>query len=148
MISVRVQQEDFDPGTELGRLEDLGGGALTSFVGLVRGDGGLVEMELEHYPAMTLKALEGIVAEAVHRWPLLGVGVIHRYGKLKVGDRIVFVGVTSPRRAAALEACAFLIDWLKTGAPFWKRERYANGDSRWVEARMDDETAAARWGAG
>jgi len=145
MISVRVQEEDFDPGAELARLEALGGGALASFTGLVRGDGGLVEMELEHYPGMTLKAVEGIVAEAVHRWPLLGVGVIHRHGRLRVGDRIVFVGVTSLRRGAALEACAFLIDWLKTGAPFWKRERFADGRTRWVEARAADDAAAARW---
>jgi len=145
MISVRVQAEDFDPGIELARLEGLGGGALTSFIGLVRGEGGLIEMELEQYPGMTLKAMEGIVAQAVHRWPLLGVGLIHRHGRLRVGDRIVFVGVTSPRRAAALDACAFLIDWLKTGAPFWKRERFIDGRSRWVEAHASDDAAAARW---
>ncbi|WP_157215984.1 molybdenum cofactor biosynthesis protein MoaE [Flavisphingomonas formosensis] len=145
MISVRIQEGDFDPGAELARLEGLGGGALASFIGLVRSDGGLIDMELEHYPGMTLKAVEAIVAEAVHRWPLLGVGVIHRHGRLKVGDRIVFVGVTSPRRAAALEACAFLIDWLKTGAPFWKRERFADGRARWVEACASDDAAVARW---
>lgn len=142
---IRVQAGDFDPGAELGRLEALGGGAVASFTGLVRGDGGLVEMLLEHHPAMTVKALAEIADEAARRWPLAGITLIHRYGPLHLGDRIVFVGTASPRRAAALEACAFLIDWLKTSAPFWKQERFADGAKRWVEARAEDDAAAERW---
>jgi len=142
---IRVQAGDFDPGAELARLEALGGGAVASFTGLVRGDGGLVEMLLEHHPAMTLKALGDIADEAARRWPLAGIIVIHRYGPLHPGDRIVFVGTASSHRAAALEACAFLIDWLKTSAPFWKQERFADGTKRWVEARVEDAAAAERW---
>ncbi len=145
MIEVRVQSERFDPGAELGRLESLSPGAVASFTGLVRGDDGLVAMELEHYPAMTQTALQRVVAEAVSRWPLSGVIVIHRYGRLVPGDRIVFVGTGSSHRAAALDGCAFLIDWLKTRAPFWKREVLADGSARWVEARAADDSAAARW---
>ena len=142
---IRVQAGDFDPGAELTRLEALGGGAVASFTGLVRGDGGLVEMLLEHHPAMTLKALGDIADEAARRWQLAGITVIHRHGLLHPGDRIVFVGTISPHRAAALEACAFLIDWLKTSAPFWKQERFADGARRWVEARAEDDAAAERW---
>jgi len=144
---VRVQREAFDPGVELARLEALGGGAVASFTGLVRGDGGMIEMTLDHYPAMTLAALERIAADAERRWPLLGTIVVHRVGPLEPGDRIVFVGAASSRRAAALEACAFLIDWLKTKAPFWKRERFVDGRACWVEAKADDEAAAERWGS-
>lgn len=142
---VRVQAEPFDPGSELARLEALGGGAVASFTGLVRGDGGLVEMLLEHHPGMTHKALAAIAAEAAARWPLIGITLIHRFGVLRTGDRIVFVGTASSHRAAALESCAFLIDWLKTKAPFWKQERLADGSARWVEARAEDEAAAGRW---
>lgn len=142
---VRVQTEAFDPGLELARLEALGGGAVASFTGLVRGDGGLVEMLLEHHPGMTLKALREIAAEASARWPLAGVTVIHRFGPLRPGDRIVFVGTASSHRAAALESCAFLIDWLKTKAPFWKQERFAGGAARWVDAKVEDDAATARW---
>ncbi|QJU59575.1 molybdenum cofactor biosynthesis protein MoaE [Sphingomonas sp. AP4-R1] len=145
MISVRVQSEPFDPGVELAALEGLGGGGIASFTGVVRGDGGLVELLLEHHPGMTVSAMEAIAAEAAGRWPLLGITLIHRIGGLAPGERIVFVGTASRHRAAALEACAFLIDWLKTAAPFWKRERFADGGSRWVEARAEDDEAAARW---
>lgn len=145
MNVIRVQAEDFDPGAELSVLEALGGGAVASFTGIVRADGGLVELALEHYPAMTEAALRAIVEEARRRWPLLGVAVIHRHGPLAVGSRIVFVGTASSHRSAALEACAFLIDWLKTKAPFWKRERFADGREQWVEAAAGDEDAAARW---
>jgi len=144
---VSVQAEPFDPGAELARLEALGGGAVASFTGLVRGDGGLCEMLLEHHPGMTAKALEAIAAEAASRWPLAGITLIHRFGALRPGDRIVFVGTASSHRAAALESCAFLIDWLKTKAPFWKQERFADGASRWVDAKADDDEAAARWKA-
>lgn len=143
---VRVQAEGFDPGVELARLEALGGGAVASFTGLVRGDDGLVEMLLEHHPAMTLKALREIAEEAARRWPLAGVTLIHRFGPLRPGDRIVFVGTASARRAAALESCAFLIDWLKTRAPFWKQERFGDGIARWVDARAEDDAASERWG--
>jgi molybdopterin synthase catalytic subunit len=142
---IRVQAGDFDPGAELARLEALGGGAVASFTGLVRGEDGLVEMLLEHHPAMTAKALGDIADEAARRWPLAGITVIHRHGPLHPGDRIVFVGTASSHRAAALEACAFLIDWLKTSAPFWKQERFADGAKRWVEARVEDDVAAERW---
>jgi len=142
---IRVQPDDFDPGTELARLEALNVGAVASFTGLVRGDGGLVAMTLEHYPAMTEAALRAIADEAARRWPLAGLTVIHRHGRLVPGDRIVFVGTASSHRAAALESCAFLIDWLKTDAPFWKREQWADGSSRWVEARSEDDAAKERW---
>lgn len=145
MIEVRVQAEPFDPGAELARLETLAPGAIASFTGLVRGDGGLVAMELEHYPAMTRAALDRVVAEAMARWPLTGAIVVHRHGRLVPGDRIVFVATSSSHRAAALDGCAFLIDWLKTKAPFWKREQFGDGSARWVEARAEDDSAAARW---
>lgn len=145
MIEVRVQAEPFDPGAELARLETLAPGAIASFTGLVRGDGGLVAMELEHYPAMTRAALDRVVAEAMARWPLTGAIVVHRHGRLVPGDRIVFVATSSSHRAAALDGCTFLIDWLKTKAPFWKREQFGDGSARWVEARAEDDSAAARW---
>lgn len=145
MKEVRVQQEAFDPGAELARLEALDVGAVASFTGLVRGDGGLAAMTLEQYPAMTDAALQGIVDEAARRWPLAGIIVIHRHGRLVPGDRIVFVGTASAHRAAALEGCAFLIDWLKTDAPFWKREEWADGSARWVEARAEDDAAKRKW---
>lgn len=144
-FDIRVQAADFDPSAELARLEALGGGAVASFTGLVRGDDGLIEMVLEHHPEMTAKALADIADEAALRWPLAGITVIHRYGSLYPGERIVFVGTASSHRAAALEACAFLIDWLKTSAPFWKQERFADGAKRWVEARAEDDAAAERW---
>ena len=145
MIEVRVQQEEFDPAIELARLEALGGGAVASFTGLVRGDDGLLAMTLEHYPAMIESALRAIAEEAARRWPLAGTILIHRHGRLVPGERIVFVGTASSHRAAALESCAFLIDWLKTDAPFWKREEWADGSARWVEAKSVDDAAKARW---
>ena len=148
MIGVRVQAEDFDAGAEIARLhagrDDLG--AVASFVGLVRG-GEVAAMTLEHYPGMTERQLRAVADEAAARWPLQGVIVVHRHGRLVPGDRIVLVAVAAPHRAAAFEACAYLMDWLKTQAPFWKREETADG-SRWVEAKADDDAAAARWSAG
>lgn len=144
-LYVSVQPVDFDPGAELARLEALGGGAVASFVGLVRGGNGLLSMELEHHPAMTLRALTEMAESAMSRWPLAGVTIIHRYGILKPGDRIVLTAAASPHRAAALEATAFLIDWLKTRAPFWKKECFVDGRSHWVDARVADDDAAARW---
>jgi molybdopterin synthase catalytic subunit len=146
---VRVQSEDFDVGRELESLTrgrtDVG--ALASFVGLVRdrNDGHAIGgMTLEHYPGMTEKSLEDICAQAHARWDLLDTLVIHRVGSLHPGDRIVLVGVSSAHRGEAFEACEFIMDYLKTRAPFWKREDTPEG-SRWVEARTSDEAAAERW---
>ena len=146
---IRVQAEDFDVGAELARLTDgrtdIGG--LSSFVGIVRARsdaGDLQAMTLEHYPGMTEKRLADIEAEALARWPLSGSLIIHRYGRLLPGARIVLVATASSHRQAALESCQFLIDWLKTKAPFWKLEETTTG-SRWVEARETDDHAAERW---
>ena len=151
MPRVRVQTEDFDVGRELDALTrgrtDVGG--LASFVGLVRdaNDGHAIHgMTLEHYPGMTEKALEDICAQAHARWNLIDTVVIHRVGTLEPGDRIVLVAVASPHREAAFEACHFLIDWLKTEAPFWKKEQTRQGE-RWVETRDSDFDAASRWKA-
>jgi molybdopterin synthase catalytic subunit len=146
---IRVQEEAFDVGAELDALRagrtDIG--ALASFVGLVRDYAGaqtIGAMTLEHYPGMTEKKLAEIEAEARARWPLQDCLIVHRYGRMLPGEPIVLVATASPHRAAALESCAFLIDWLKTQAPFWKLEE--TGDApRWVEAREADERAAARW---
>lgn len=145
MIRVRASTENFDPGDESTWLEQAGVGGIATFVGLVRGDGGLVEMLLEHYPAMTYRALMTLAETASARWPLNAVTLIHRVGPLVPGDRIVFVGAASAHRAAALDACAYLIDRLKTDAPFWKRERFADGTARWVEPRAADVATAQRW---
>jgi molybdopterin synthase catalytic subunit len=146
---IRVQAELFDPAAELagftrGRT-DVGG--VASFIGLVRDEHGgeaVAAMTLEHYPGMTERQLAAIEAEARERWPLLEVLVIHRYGRMLPGEPIVLVATASAHRAAALDACAFLIDWLKTRAPFWKLEESGQGE-RWVEARASDEAAARRW---
>ena len=151
-MTVSVQLEGFDVGLEIAKLtaHSLGVGAVASFVGLVRemhgvGDGSSISaMTLEHYPGMTERALEEIVAEAGKRWNLLGVRVIHRYGRLEPGDAIVLVVVASAHRGEAFAACEFIMDYLKTRAPFWKKEETADG-GRWVNARDEDETAAARW---
>ena len=149
MPRVRVQEADFDAGRELESLtagrRDVG--AVASFVGLVRdaNDGSDVRgMTLEHYPGMTEKALEEICAEAHRRWDLLDTLVIHRVGALRPGDRIVLVGVASGHRGEAFAACEFIMDYLKTRAPFWKREDTPQG-ARWVEARASDDNAADRW---
>ncbi len=146
-MSCRVQLEDFDPGAELSRLSAGKShvGAVASFIGLVRGAGdGVSAMTLEHYPGMTERQLVAIEQEARQRWPLDDVSVIHRFGRLLPGDRIVFVAVTSGHRAAAFAACEFLVDWLKNRAPFWKLEETDLG-SRWVAAKEDDEARAERW---
>jgi len=147
--TVRVQEADFDTGRELDAMtrgrSDVG--AQASFVGLVRAqnDGGEVSaMTLEHYPAMTAKALGDICAQAAGRWKLIDTLVIHRVGRLVPGDRIVLVGVTSAHRGEAFAACEFIMDFLKTRAPFWKREDTEQGP-RWVEARSSDDEAAGRW---
>jgi molybdopterin synthase catalytic subunit len=151
-MSVSVQEADFDVGVETNALSAgrLDVGAVATFVGLVRadklsGEGSEVSaMTLEHYPGMTEKSLEAIVAEANTRWRLQGVRVIHRFGRLVPGDRIVFVGVASAHRGDAFAACEFVMDYLKTRAPFWKKEDTPEG-GRWVDARDTDDSAAARW---
>ena len=146
---IRVQEAPFDVGAELAALSadrtDIG--AVASFVGLVRdvaGDQTIGAMTLEHYPGMTEKKLAEIEAEAATRWPLQASLIVHRYGRMLPGEPIVLVATAAQHRAAALEACAFLIDWLKTKAPFWKLEE-TGAASRWVEARDADDRAAARW---
>lgn len=148
-MTVRVQEADFDLNAELTALRagDPRVGALASFVGLVRdvNDGtGISEMTLEHYPGMTEKALEAIVDEAKGRWDIYGALVIHRVGPLRPCDQIVLVAVTSAHRGEAFAACEFIMDYLKTRAPFWKRETTSAG-ARWVDARDSDDSAAARW---
>ena len=150
MIRVSVQAEPIDLAAELARAEADGAGAVATFSGIVRGNasdaGGSVELlELEHYPGATEAALQALAEEAVARWSLLGATVVHRVGAMRPGERIVFVAAAAPHRAAALDACAFLIDRLKTDAPFWKRET-RDGAARWVEARATDDAAAERWG--
>ncbi len=149
MADVRVQPEDFNPGVELARLEKAApyAGALASFIGLVRSDPGrpLASLTLEHYPAMTLPAVRDIAEQAVTRFALHACTVIHRHGVLLPGQRIVFVGAAASHRRAALDATGFLIDWLKTKAPFWKRERFEDGTDVWVEALAADDDAASRW---
>ena len=146
---IKVQREDFDIGREIAALTEgnTSVGGLAMFVGLVRdlaGDSPISAMTLEYYPGMTEKRLAEIAAEAKARWPLEGVLIIHRYGRLEPGDRIVLVAATSAHRQAALDACAFLIDWLKTKAPFWKLEEGAAG-AAWVDARESDDHAAEKW---
>ncbi|RSD31902.1 molybdopterin synthase catalytic subunit MoaE [Vibrio pectenicida] len=148
MERVSVQYEDFSVGNEYQNLtEDSFTGAIVTFVGKVR-DMNLGEnvtgLSLEHYPGMTEKALMKICDQAERRWSLSGIRVIHRIGDLEVGDQIVFVGVSSAHRGAAFEACEFIMDYLKTKAPFWKKER-TDGATRWVESRNSDKLAAQRW---
>jgi molybdopterin synthase catalytic subunit len=144
---ILVQREDFDPGAELERLtagrQDIG--AVASFIGLVRGEG-VTAMTLEHYPGMTERQLARIEAEARSRWPVQEITLIHRFGRLLPGERIVLVLVAAAHRGSAFQACEFLIDWLKTQAPFWKLEEGASG-ARWVEAKEDDVRKAAHWTA-
>ncbi|ALJ35365.1 molybdenum cofactor biosynthesis protein MoaE [Azospirillum brasilense] len=148
-MTVKVQGEDFDVGAELAAMTGgkTGIGGVTLFVGLVRdmaGGESVSAMTLEHYPGMTERQLEAIEAEARARWPLDDALIIHRYGRLEPGDRIVLVATASAHREAAFESCHFLIDWLKTRAPFWKMEATPEGE-RWVEAKDSDDAAAARW---
>ena len=148
-MTVRVQTADFDIGAEIAAMRrgNPKVGAVASFIGVVRdlneGDR-VAEMTLEHYPGMTEKALEKMVAEARSRWDIYDALVIHRVGTLKPGDQIVLVVVTGAHRSEAFDACEFLMDYLKTRAPFWKKERTPAG-ARWVEARESDDAAADRW---
>ena len=148
-MPVRVQTADFDLSTEVAqlRLANPRVGAVVSFVGTVRdlNDGAAVsEMELEHYPAMTERALEQIVEQAKARWPIFDALVIHRVGPMQPREQIVLVAVTSPHRGEAFAACEFRMDYLKTQAPFWKKEQTPDG-ARWVDARESDDTALAKW---
>jgi molybdopterin synthase catalytic subunit len=148
-MPVRVQREDFDAGHEIARMRDgdLGIGAIASFIGTVRdvNDAApITGMTLEHYPGMTEAALEEIVADARRRFDIRGALVIHRVGALAPGDQIVLVVVTSAHRGMAFDACRYVMDILKTRAPFWKKERIPGGE-RWVEARASDDEAARRW---
>jgi molybdopterin synthase catalytic subunit len=150
-VTIRVQESDFDVGAELAALSagNAGVGGVASFIGLVRdiapaGSANASSMTLEYYPGMTEKRLAEIEAEARRRWRLEASLIIHRYGRLNPGDRIVLVATASSHREAALQACAFLIDWLKTEAPFWKLEEGPEG-AKWVEAKESDETRKAAW---
>ncbi len=146
MSEIRIQKEDFDPGVEIAALEDCGGdpGAIATFVGIVRGDGGLTYMTLDHYPGMCESEIAAHAEEARKRWPILALRIVHRVGRLVPGDRIVFVGVASKHRQAAFQAAEFLMDYLKTRAPFWKLER-RGGSETWVAARSEDDDSVKRW---
>lgn len=152
MAHIKVQLEDFDVGAEIAALTagrtDIGG--IGCFIGTVREDvrgsaSAVTGMALEHYPGMTERSMARIVEQATQRWPLLGCTVIHRVGELSPGDNVVLVIAASAHRLAALDATAFLIDWLKTKAPFWKRETFTDGAGAWVNSRDADDNAAARW---
>lgn len=148
-IDIRVQTDDFSVQQEYQRLRALGSntGAIVTFSGLVRDlhdDTAVRALTLEHYPGMTERSLDAIAREAAGRWPLQGLIVIHRIGELEAAQQIVFVGVSSAHRQAAFEACAFVMDYLKTRAPFWKKCHAADGEY-WVEAKQSDDAAAARW---
>jgi molybdopterin synthase catalytic subunit len=150
MASVRVQSEPFDMAREFAALAggrtDIGG--IGCFVGTVRDNAAgrpITAMALEHYPGMTERAMADIAAQAEQRWALLGCTLVHRIGRLIPGDSIVLVLAAAAHRQAALDATAFLIDWLKTAAPFWKKEAFADGTEDWVAARADDDAAAERW---
>ena len=146
-MAVRVQTEDFDVGAESRALQADAVGAIALFVGTVRGlssDNGVTAMTLEHYPGMTETELERIEAEARARWPLEDVTIIHRVGRLEAGDQIVLVGAASAHRQAAFDAAQFIMDFLKTDAPFWKAEERGD-ETSWVDARESDDAARKRW---
>ncbi|MEO1677533.1 MAG: molybdenum cofactor biosynthesis protein MoaE [Pseudomonadota bacterium] len=147
MAEIRVQAAAFGYGAEVDRFADAqaGAGAVVSFAGVVRDEGGALSgMEIEHYPGMTEKALAKIAAEAEGRWALTGALVIHRYGALAPGEKIMMVATAAPHRADAFAAAEFLMDYLKSRAPFWKKERGADGTT-WVAAKDEDEAALERW---
>jgi molybdopterin synthase catalytic subunit len=149
MITIRVQTEDFQLAAEMAALTagrgDVGG--IGCFIGVVRDNPAhpLAALSLEHYPGMTEQAMTAIATEAARRWDLVGCTLLHRVGRLPVGANIVLVLAAAPHRQAALDAAGFLIDWLKTKAPFWKQEFFADGTSSWIEARAADDDAASRW---
>ncbi len=145
-IRVAVQREPFDAGTLIAALGQDGVGGIASFIGTVRGGGGLVALELEHHPRLTERGMQRLADEAATRWSLAAVSVVHRHGRIEPGGPIVFVGAAAAHRAAALDAVAFLIDRLKTEALFWKREHFGDGSAHWIDARAADDARAARWG--
>jgi molybdopterin synthase catalytic subunit len=145
MKAVRISSDPIDSAAELAPLALLGGGALASFTGITRDDDGVTAIELEYYPAMTEASLAALVDEAITRWSLLGAVLIHRVGMITVGEPIVLVGTAASHRAEALEACAFLIDRLKTDAPFWKKEHRSDGSASWVDAKTSDGARADKW---
>lgn len=147
MAEILVQEGPFDLGHEMGRFEAAvsGAGAIVTFTGVVRDEGGRLEaMEIEHYPGMTERAVAAIAAEAERRWRLAGCLVVHRHGRLDPGERIMMVATAAPHRADAFAAAEFLMDYLKSRAPFWKKEHAASGET-WVAARDADEDALRRW---
>lgn len=151
MVAVRVQEDDFDIGREMRALawQNTEIGAIVSFVGTVRGESGgkrLARMTLEHYPGMTERELARIETEAAKRWPLTGSLIVHRVGALLPGEQIVLVLTASAHRHAAFEAAEFIMDFLKSDAPFWKKEETADGSSDWVSCRVSDAAAKQRWG--
>ena len=144
MIRISIDSAPIELAVEVAALEERGAGAVATFTGVVRGQDGVTALELEHYPGMTEAALAGLAEAATGRWMLLGVTLVHRIGRLAVGERVVFIGTAASHRREALDACAFLIDRLKTDAPFWKRE-WRGEDAHWVEPRATDREAADRW---
>lgn len=147
--TIRVQREDFDVAAEIARLTKGGGdtGAVVTFSGLCRDEAGtLAALELEHYPGMAEAEMTRIARQALDRWPLTGLTAIHRHGRIVPGENIVLVATASPHRQAAFEAASFMMDYLKTSAPFWKKEHRADGSAgEWVSAKDADDAAAARW---
>ena len=141
---ISIQESDFNLASEIAALNADGTGAIATFTGLVRPDDNLTSLTLEHYPQMTEREIARIADDAQTRWPLLAVTIVHRIGRLTPGDNIVFVGVAAAHRSAAFAACEFLMDYLKTNAPFWKQEE-RGGASSWVEAKSSDDRAAERW---
>ena len=148
-VYIKIQNEDFDVSKETQKLHERESGAIVNFIGLVRdhtehNDEQIISMTLEHYPGMTESEIDKIVQKSIKKWELTGITVIHRVGKLFVSDQIVFVGVASKHRQNAFDACNFIMDWLKTKAPFWKIEE-SKSERKWVETRQSDEDAIYKW---
>ena len=148
-VYIKIQNEDFDVSKETQKLHERESGAIVNFIGLVRdhtehNDEQIISMTLEHYPGMTESEIDKIVQKSIKKWELTGITVIHRVGKLFVSDQIVFVGVASKHRQNAFDACNFIMDWLKTKAPFWKIEE-SKSEKKWVEDRQSDEDAIYKW---
>ena len=148
-VYIKIQNEDFDVSKETQKIHDNESGAIVNFIGLVRdhtehNDEQIISMTLEHYPGMTESEIDKIIQKSIKKWELTGINVIHRVGKLFVSDQIVFVGVASKHRQNAFDACNFIMDWLKTKAPFWKIEE-SKSEKRWVEYRQSDEDAIYKW---
>ena len=148
-VYIKIQNEDFDVSKETQKIHDNESGAIVNFIGFVRehtdyNDEQIISMTLEHYPGMTESEIDKIVQKSIKKWELTGITVIHRVGKLFVSDQIVFVGVASKHRQNAFDACNFIMDWLKTKAPFWKIEE-SKSEKKWVEYRQSDEDAIYKW---